>query len=208
MTDTAYPLRSPNHKLAEVRWSGHTSATVDDYTERFRGRRVGQRVIVACVGSHKAPSGTRVLHWRVKCDCGRVEVVSASGVSGIARACKRCGARDLVGKPADWQERRRELQSVLSQASMRCPEVWRGDSRESVEACVELAMAIGDEAQTLEAIACVMGLSRERVRQIEAQALRKVRLAGGPALRELWEHVEARDDWTTWDHIEAEWVDL
>jgi hypothetical protein len=76
------------------------------------------------------------------------------------------------------------------------PSLWRSDTSESVRAVAELAL-VGpyDLAET----GMLLGLSGERVRQIEAHALRKLRLAAAHLRGEYLEHLV-----TTWDRIEME----
>ena len=53
---------------------------------------------------------------------------------------------------------------------------WRPAATERERRVVELRYGLdGGEARTLEAVADEFGLSRERIRQIEAKALRKLR---------------------------------
>lgn len=77
-----------------------------------------------------------------------------------------------------------------------CPELRLCDTSEDAEVTATvLAGWFGPMSQS--EIAFVVGLSKERVRQLERIALKKLQLAGGRELRETWEHVDARAE-ITW----------
>lgn len=111
--------------------------------------------------------------------------------------------RYLIGADAKDDERAGFLAALLEA----CPELRRHDSQREAEATASVLVGFMGRMSYTE-IGEVMGTSRQRAEQITLNALRKMKLAGGPELREAWEHVEARDDWTTWDYVEAEGVDL
>lgn len=77
-----------------------------------------------------------------------------------------------------------------------CPELRDCETRE--DAYVTAAVfARWFGPMGLSEIALVLGVTRERARQIEQVALKKIKLSGGRDLRELWEHVSQRDS-ITW----------
>ena len=77
-----------------------------------------------------------------------------------------------------------------------CPELRDCETREDAEVTATVfARWFGPMDQS--EVAHVMGISGQRVRQLEERALKKLKLAGGRELRETWEHVSARNT-ITW----------
>lgn len=166
------------------------------------GQRFGSRTVLAYEGVDD-----RCMHMlRVLCDCGDERVIR--GVAAVRTiGCKRCasGRPSAVERDAIRSGRATRYGTLLAERARECPEVWRiectdcGGSERcercavQVEAWADLAALIG--GASLEEIAALMGLSRERVRQVEAVALRKM---DTPTTRELVADVTDRDpDWMT-----------
>jgi len=186
------------------RWDGHKPRTPADYTSHYAGVRVGQRVILHCSKVYVSPSGKRGQVWQVKCDCGNVDTLRGTACS-IRPKCRSCADVNEVERFADRAVDLATLHGLIGEARERCPEVWDGDSDESIEACTELAELLrrAGEPATFETLGALFGVTKERVRQIESAALKKCRLRGGQELRESWEHVQSRTG-ITW----AEATDL
>lgn len=137
---------------------------------------------------------------RVRCvECG--DEVEVTARNWRLYGCRHCRSEFRVPRNARGRD---SYRGVLAQSGQECPEVWRDHSEKgrnvAVNAVVDLVNLTGPLGGN--EVAAMLGVSRQRVRQIELVALKKVRLAFGKAGREYHEHTGDREDLVSvWDQM-------
>lgn len=159
----------------------------DEVRERWTGRRRGKRVVERVIGFVRSSSNPRKRRTvvEVRCDCGAVDTVRATDLARVAPRCRACGRAEAAaprggrtvingamlahssGAPLVMREERREFVRAACDR-----ELWEADTAEARAAESVIAREMG--RLSLDEVAALFGLSRERIRQIEAMALRKL----------------------------------
>ena len=152
------------------------------------GQRFGERTVIAFAGIDRRYGQQAA--YLVRCDCGNESILRYNQLarSKICLACQRNRARRIG---------RSEVTEALEEAAQAWPQLWRGDSPESIEACAELAASVG--GLMLREIGALLGVSKQRAEQIESVAIEKLRRSG--KLKELAGADQERTH--LWDEIES-----
>lgn len=63
------------------------------------GQRFGMLVIIRRAADHYEPSGSKVIKWECRCDCGNISIVSGSQLrKGITKSCGCLDHPNIIGK--------------------------------------------------------------------------------------------------------------
>ena len=170
---------------------------LDEFRQRYVGRTHGRRTVIDVIDVIRRGDERKIV-LLVECECGRRDKVRANRAK-FGASCVQCGIekrRERLTGVSHSHEGQRDPNAsqarlrALREAFERAPEVWTSDDEIGLEAAEELAGFWGP--MTLAEMASILGISRERARQLVNVALAKVRLKLGAAGRDYYEHIESR----------------
>ena len=193
----------------------------------LEGCRFGELTVIGFHGRHY--DGAR--RWLCRCDCGGFALRTTGALRDAERrghvpSCRNCRLEVDAGRAIDrraararerraWWELYRDLYApshVAGEIAALREALGVDEPIEPgwiVEEPADLGRSRGsDLAMTLEEIAIELGCTRERVRQIEAQAIRKLRVALDRLLRDEPPTLPAKPDWMFTLPVKPGWIDV